>query len=169
MRVSDLQLIDECVFTKNGIDTVAFYISTNRGEPQKPLKKIASGGEVSRIMLALKNIAANEGGIPTMIFDEIDTGISGRMAQVVARKLQNIAYARQVVCVTHLPQIASMADTHFLILKSSDETKTTTSLTKLLGEMRIEEIARLAGGDSSVSAQHAKEMLQRAGEYKQSI
>lgn len=169
VRVSQLQSIDECAFNRNGIDRVAFYISTNRGEPQKPLKKVASGGEVSRIMLALKNIAANEGGIPTMIFDEIDTGISGRMAQVVARKLQNIAYARQVVCVTHLPQIASMADTHFLILKSSDETKTTTTLTKLFGDMRIEEIARLAGGDSSVSAQHAKEMLARAREYKESL
>ncbi|MBT7121957.1 MAG: DNA repair protein RecN, partial [Clostridia bacterium] len=166
VHVSDIKSIDECAFSRNGIDSVAFYISTNRGEPQKALRKIASGGEVSRIMLALKNIAANEGGIPTMIFDEIDVGISGRMAQVVARKLQNIANARQVVCVTHLPQIASMADTHFLILKSSSETKTTTSLTKLEGDIRIDEIARLAGGDSSVSAQHAKEMLQRAGEYK---
>ena len=101
-----------------------------------------------------------------MIFDEIDTGISGAMAQVVAKKLQNIAYARQVVCVTHLPQIASMADTHFLILKSSSETKTTTSLSKLEDDMRVDEIARLAGGDSSVSSQHAKEMLERASEYK---
>lgn len=166
VQMSEVKPIDECTFTRNGIDSVAFYISTNRGEPQKPLRKVASGGEVSRIMLALKNIAADEGGIPTMIFDEIDTGISGKMAEVVAKKLQNIAYSRQVVCVTHLPQIASMADTHFLILKSSSETKTTTSLTKLEADTRVDEIARLAGGDSSVSTQHAKEMLQRASEYK---
>lgn len=169
VNMREIPPIEECSFTKNGIDEVEFYISTNKGEPQKPLKKVASGGEVSRIMLALKNIATFDGGIPTMIFDEIDTGISGRMAEVVARKLGNIAACRQVVCVTHLPQIASMAETHFLIQKSSDEISTTTSLKKLCNEDRIYEVARLAGGDSSVSAQHAKEMIERAQNFKATI
>lgn len=169
VNITDIPPIESCGFTRNGFDAVEFYISTNKGEPQKPLKKVASGGEVSRIMLALKNIAAFEDGIPTMIFDEIDSGISGRMADVVARKLGNIADCRQVVCVTHLPQIASMADTHFLIKKLSDENSTTTSLKKLTGEDRIFEVARLAGGDSSVSAQHAKEMIERAENFKATI
>ncbi|MDD5016474.1 MAG: DNA repair protein RecN [Eubacteriales bacterium] len=165
----DIPGIDTCAFSKNGIDTVEFYISTNRGEPQKPLKKIVSGGEVSRIMLALKNIAADKGGIPTMIFDEIDTGISGRMAGVVAQKLQSISRGRQVVCVTHLPQIASMADKHFLVLKESDETTTQTYLSPLGEQDRISEIARLSGGDSSVTHQHAKEMLDAAIKFKTTI
>ena len=170
-RVSfaDIMPLEQCAFGEGGIDTVAFYISTNLGEPVKPLRKVASGGEVSRIMLALKNIAADRGGIPTMIFDEIDTGISGRMAQVVAQKLKNISDGRQVICVTHLPQIASMADRHFLISKQSDDEKTTTSLKQLKGGTRVEEIARLAGGDSSVSLQHAREMLGRARSYAKPI
>jgi len=159
----EIKAIDECALGASGIDSVAFYISANRGEPAKPLRKVASGGEVSRIMLALKNVAANKGGIPTMIFDEIDTGISGRMAQAVAEKLKSIASMRQVICVTHLPQIASMADKHFLIEKNSDETSTTTTLQPLQGETRVREVARLAGGESSVSLQHAREMLQSAG------
>ncbi len=158
--------IDECVFSDNGIDTAEFYISTNRGEPDKPLRKVASGGEVSRIMLALKNIAADKGGIPTMIFDEIDTGISGHMAGVVAEKLQTISRRRQVVCVTHLPQIASMADRHLLVTKKSDELATNTYLAALEGEDRVSEIARLSGGDSDIAKQHAREMLTRAKNFK---
>ena len=157
---------ESCSFSKNGIDTVEFYMSTNRGEPLKPLKKIASGGEVSRIMLALKNIAADRGGIPTMIFDEIDTGISGHIAQVVAEKLQTISRGRQVVCVTHLPQIASMADKHFLVTKQSDEQTTRTSLLPLDDDKRVDEIARLAGGDSDVSKAHALEMIKKADIFK---
>ncbi len=158
--------IDDCVFSRNGIDTVEFYISTNRGEPPKPLRKVASGGEVSRIMLALKNIAADKGGIPTMIFDEIDTGISGHIAQVVAEKLQSISRGRQVVCVTHLPQIASMADRHFLVSKKSDEKTTRTFLLPLGPDMRIEEIARLAGGESQAGKAHALDMIKKAEEFK---
>ncbi len=157
---------DDCSFTENGIDTVEFYISTNKGEPQKPLRKIASGGEVSRIMLALKNIAADKGNIPTMIFDEIDTGISGRMAQVVAEKLQTISRNRQVVCVTHLPQIASMADRHFLVAKESGAQKTNTFIMELSGEQRVDEIARLAGGDSAAAKEHAREMIEYANRFK---
>ena len=153
---------DECDFSADGIDTAEFYISTNRGEPEKPLRKVASGGEVSRIMLALKNIAADKGGIPTMIFDEIDTGISGRIAQVVAEKLKNISASRQVVCVTHLPQIASAAGRHFLISKESGETRTNTFLTELYGEDRVAEIARLSGGDSEAAKEHAREMLKKS-------
>lgn len=158
--------MEECAFSADGIDTAEFYISANRGEPERPLRKVASGGEVSRIMLALKNIAADRGGIPTMIFDEIDTGISGRMAQVVAEKLKSISKSRQVVCVTHLPQIASIADRHFMVLKKSDENSTRTYLTLLKGEERISEIARLSGGDSDIAKQHASEMLERAKNLK---
>lgn len=157
---------EDCTLTKSGIDTVEFFISANRGEPQKPLRKVASGGEVSRIMLALKNIAADRGGIPTMIFDEIDTGISGRMAQVVAEKLFSISKGRQVICVTHLPQIASMADAHFLVTKESDESATHTYLIPLDETQRIDEIARLTGGETAVTQAHAKEMLERAETFK---
>ena len=166
VHFEELADIETCTFSKSGIDTIEFYMSTNRGEPLKPLRKIASGGEVSRIMLALKNIAADRGGIPTMIFDEIDTGISGHIAQVVAEKLQTISRGRQVVCVTHLPQIASMADKHFLVTKQSDEETTRTSLLPLDEERRVNEIARLAGGDSDISKAHAFEMIKRADIFK---
>ncbi len=169
VRFAEPAGMDDAVFSPNGIDTLEFYISTNRGEPVKPLRKVASGGEVSRIMLALKNIAADQGGIPTMIFDEIDTGISGRIAQVVAEKLQSISRGRQVVCVTHLPQIASMGDRHFLIAKHSDETSTRTTLATLDTVERTREIARLTGGDTDASLAHAAEMLKRAQEFKTTI
>ena len=169
VRFLDQPGIEEAVFTPQGIDTVEFYISTNRGEPVKPLRKVASGGEVSRIMLALKTIAADRGGIPTMIFDEIDTGISGRIAQVVAEKLIGISRGRQVVCVTHLPQIASMADRHFLISKHSDEISTHTRLAALDTPERTREVARLTGGDTDVSLAHAAQMLQFATQFKTTI
>jgi DNA repair protein RecN (Recombination protein N) len=162
----DTPPIGECSFTDSGIDTAEFYISTNKGEPEKPLRKIASGGEISRIMLALKNISADRGGIPTMIFDEIDTGISGRIAQVVAEKLQAISRNRQVICVTHLPQIACMADRHFMVSKTSDENSTKTNVTILESEERISEIARLSGGDSQAAKEHAREMLKNAAGFK---
>ncbi|MFA5676563.1 MAG: DNA repair protein RecN, partial [Christensenellales bacterium] len=158
--------IESCSYTRNGIDAPKFYISANKGEPLKPLRKVASGGEVSRIMLALKNIAADKGGIPTMIFDEIDTGISGRIAQVVSEKLVDISRGRQVICVTHLPSIASMADRHFLVQKNSDEKSTRSTLVKLDYDMRVYEIARLAGGDTQLTRAHAKEMIEIANSYK---
>lgn len=169
VRFAEQPGIDKAVYSPNGIDTVEFFISTNRGEPVKPLRKVASGGEVSRIMLALKTIAADRGGIPTMIFDEIDTGISGRIAQVVAEKLAGISLGRQVVCVTHLPQIASMADRHFLISKHSDETSTHTRLSALGQMERVRELARLTGGDTDVSLAHAAQMLERASTFKTTI
>lgn len=161
--------MENCTFSKNGIDLPEFFISANKGEPLKPLRKVASGGEVSRIMLALKNIAADKGGIPTMIFDEIDTGISGRIAQVVAEKLVNISCGRQVICVTHLPAIASMADCHLLVEKYSDEKSTRSTVVKLDYDMRIAEVARLAGGDTQLTMAHAKQMIENADSYKSII
>ncbi|MDP2892457.1 MAG: DNA repair protein RecN [Bacillota bacterium] len=161
----------EGAFTAKGFDEVEFFITTNVGEPVKPLSKVASGGEMSRIMLAIKNIAADLDDIPSMIFDEIDTGISGRIAQVVAEKLFSISMDRQVVCVTHLPQIASMADSHYLISKYERSGKTHTAVSPLGGAQRLGEVARLAGGAdiSSVGIEHAGEMVGWAENYKRKM
>lgn len=129
-----------------GIDKVQFLFSANRGMPEKPLAKIASGGEMSRIMLALKSALADFDDIPTMIFDEIDTGISGIAASVVGSKLRQLAKSHQIICITHLPQIAATGDSHFEIRKSADESSTEVTLTKLSDEARVHEIARLLGG-----------------------
>lgn len=153
----------------SGSDKVEFLISPNVGEPLKELAKIISGGEMSRFMLALKNITARLDDIGTMVFDEIDTGISGNIAQVVAEKLYNIAYDRQVIAVTHLPQLASMADTHYLIEKTVSGGKTSTNLKLLSGDDEIREIARLVGGKeySDYAALHAIEMKKHALAYKE--
>ena len=153
----------------SGSDKVEFLISPNVGEPLKELAKIISGGEMSRFMLALKNITARLDDIGTMVFDEIDTGISGNIAQVVAEKLYNIAYDRQVIAVTHLPQLASMADTHYLIEKTVSGGKTSTNLKLLSGDDEIREIARLVGGNeySDYAALHATEMKKHALAYKE--
>ena len=139
--------------TSNGFDKVEFLISANKGEPLKPLQKIISGGEMSRFMLALKNITARLDGIDTMVFDEIDTGISGYIAQVVAEKLYNISVSRQVIAVTHLPQLASMADNHYKIEKKETADKTITNVKKLDEDGELQEIARLIGG--STYSEHA--------------
>ena len=158
---------DNC--TSNGADEVEFLISPNVGEPLKPLAKIISGGEMSRFMLALKNILADVDNIGTMIFDEIDTGISGNISAVVSEKMCNISRKRQVIAVTHMPSLAAMADNHFLIAKSTENGKTNTHLNLL--EDDTDEVARLIGGkDYSVHAiPHAKEMKAWAERYKQSI
>jgi DNA repair protein RecN (Recombination protein N) len=146
-----------------GWDSVRFLIAANPGEAPKPLSKTASGGEMSRIMLALKSITAQNDGIGTMIFDEIDTGISGRVAMTVASKMRSIARDRQVLCVTHLATIAAAGDVHFLIEKSSEKESTVTRLQRLDGEERVAEIARLSGGVQSEAAMvHAREMLSKA-------
>lgn len=157
-------------YTEKGMDTVKFLMSTNPGEPQKPLSKIASGGETSRIMLAIKTALANLDKIPSLIFDEIDTGISGRAAQAVAEKLGEISCSHQVICVTHLPQIASMADTHFYISKSSTENKTTTHVEELDRKGKIEEIARMLGGVklTDITLKHSEEMIKMAQSIKKS-
>lgn len=133
--------------TALGMDIMELMISVNPGEPPKPISKIASGGELSRIMLAVKNVIAEKEDIPTMIFDEVDTGVSGRAAQKIGVKLRQVSKTRQVLCVTHLSQIAVMADSHLLIEKKSSENSTFTSVTMLSGEQRVAEIARILGGE----------------------
>lgn len=152
-------------YTANGNDSVRFMISTNTGEDLKPLSKIASGGELSRIMLAIKTVIAAQDRIETLIFDEIDAGISGRTAQLVGEKLNQLSENCQIICITHLPQIAVMADTHFLISKSVEHEKTTTSIIKLNKDEMIEELARLLGGSNITDTvlSSAKEMKKLAG------
>lgn len=134
--------------TANGMDSVEFLISANKGEEPKPISKIASGGELSRIMLALKSVIADKDSIPTMIFDEIDTGVSGKAAQKIGIKLREIGKVRQVICVTHLSQIAVMADNHLMIEKKIIGERTETSVTQLDIDGRISEIARIMGGEN---------------------
>ena len=148
-------------FTPDGWDEVQFLISTNPGQPMRPLKDVASGGELSRIMLGIKTVLADSDEIPTLIFDEIDTGISGRTAQKVSEKLSYIAGSHQVICITHLPQIAAMADIHFEILKSASEGSTATTIERLGREKSIRELARLLGG-----AQITEAVLKNAHEMK---
>lgn len=171
-KVSFSSLPDESNFadqmTSTGFDSVEFLISPNVGEPLRNLSKIASGGEMSRFMLAIKNIIAGLDGIETMVFDEIDTGISGKVAQTVAEKLNNISIGKQVIAVTHLPQLASFADTHFLISKSVVDGKTLTSLIVLDEEQRVEEVSRLAGAVTEIGKMHAKQMIENATAIKKS-
>lgn len=133
-------------FTALGTDDVEFLISTNPGEPLQPLAKIASGGELSRIMLALKSVFSGKDEIESMIFDEIDVGVSGRTAQLVSEKMARIAAERQLLCITHLPQIAAMADSHFIIEKTTDGLTTRTDIRRLSRDGEIGEIARMLGG-----------------------
>ncbi|MBQ7583596.1 MAG: DNA repair protein RecN [Lachnospiraceae bacterium] len=159
---------DEEALTSRGYDDIAFMISLNKGEKLMPLEEVASGGELSRIMLALKTVLADTDDIPTLIFDEIDTGISGRTAEKVAEKLALLSKRRQVIAITHLPQIAAMADHHFVIEKTSDASSTETSVRELKGDEPVEELARLLSGSAVTDAvyENAKEMLQLAREFK---
>jgi DNA repair protein RecN (Recombination protein N) len=147
-----------------GFERVEFLFSPNPGEPPRPLAKIASGGELSRLMLAFKQVLP-EGDVPTLIFDEVDTGISGATSELVGRKLQNVAGRQQVLCITHLPQVASCAHHHLRIEKQVRDGRTTTTVAHLSAEGRTREIARLLAGekitDSAVT--HAAEMLRSAG------
>ena len=136
----------ECDLRANGMDDVRFLMSANVGESMKPLSKAASGGELARIMLAMKNVLAETDGIPTMIFDEVDAGISGRAAQKVAEKLKAVSCGRQVLCVTHLPQSAAKADTHLQISKSVRDGRTYTAVTPMDMQGRVEELSRIIGG-----------------------
>lgn len=166
----NIESVDEPeMISADGGDSVEFLISPNVGEPLKPLAKIISGGEMSRFMLALKNILADVDGIGTMVFDEIDTGISGKISAVVSEKLCNISRARQVIAVTHMPSLAAMADSHFLIEKSSQNGKTLTHVSLL--EDDTDEVARLIGGNdySEFAIPHAKEMKAWAARYKSSL
>lgn len=158
-------------YTINGIDDVEFLISTNPGESLKPLNKVASGGELSRIMLAIKSVLAKKDKTPTLIFDEIDVGISGRTAQKVSEKLAVIANNHQIICITHLPQIASMSDHHYLIRKTTDHIQTTVSVNQLKKDQKINEIARLISGVKITETvlHSAKEMLQMANNLKEKM
>ena len=159
---------DKDRFTSGGYDTVSFMISLNRGEALQPLEDVASGGELSRIMLALKTVLADTDDIPTLIFDEIDTGISGRTAEKVAEKLAVLSEKRQVIAITHLPQIAAMADHHFIIEKTSDDTSTETSVRELTGDEPVDELSRLLSGSAVTDTvrENAREMLALAREFK---
>ena len=153
--------LQPCAPGPRGNETAVFRIAPNRGEDLQSLSKIASGGELSRMMLAIKSVSARREGVPSMIFDESDTGISGRAAQVVGEKMAAIARERQVLCVTHLQQIAALADRHYLVEKFFDGERTRTRLTLLSGEARVNEIARMLGGDPESARAHAREMLKK--------
>lgn len=157
-------------YSADGIDSVEFMISTNAGEELKPLSKIASGGEVSRIMLSIKRILAEADKTGTLIFDEIDTGISGRTAQTVAEQMYSLSRTHQIICITHLPQIACMADAHYTVGKHAEDGKTFTTFTALDPVTRQEELARMLGGVeiSNTALEHAADMLEQADLYKKS-
>ena len=155
-------------YSEDGADNVRFLISTNVGEPLKPLSRIASGGELSRIMLAMKNVLAENDDVGTLIFDEVDSGVSGRAAQRVAEKLCSVSKGKQVLCVTHLAQIASMADSHFYIDKTVIGERTSTMVNKLSPEQRTMEIARIIGGAriTDITRQSARELIESAQNWK---
>jgi DNA repair protein RecN (Recombination protein N) len=154
-------------FDSSGIDRVEFLIAPNQGEPFKPLVRIASGGETSRMMLALKTILANANSVPVLIFDEIDTGISGRAGQVVGEKLWELARTHQVICVTHLAQIAALADEHVRVTKQVERDRTTTAVGALSGDERIAEIGQMLGGSATRAArENASDLLARGSEWK---
>jgi len=157
-------------YTAQGYDEAEFLISTNPGEPLKPLAKIASGGELSRIMLAIKAVLADCDEIGTLIFDEIDTGISGRTAQMVSEKMNVISRDHQIICITHLPQIAAMADTHFLIEKNAKQNKTTTNIRRLSEDESVTELGRMLGGvkitDTVIRSAEEMKALAKASKQK---
>ena len=156
------------IFDKNGKDDVSFYMSTNVGEPAKPISKIASGGELSRMMLALKGIFSKHQGITSIIFDEVDTGVSGRVAQAIAEKIANISRSSQVLCITHLPQVAAMADQQLLIEKEVMGKRTMTKLTEVTGKNRVQELSRMMSGSeiTTLTLEHATELLSIAEQRK---
>ncbi|MEH7017106.1 MULTISPECIES: DNA repair protein RecN [Bacillus] len=155
--------------TQGGYDYVEFYISTNPGEPLKPLSKVASGGELSRIILALKSIFSKHQGVASVIFDEVDTGVSGRVAQAIAEKIYRVSVNSQVLCITHLPQVASMADSHLFIRKQIVNERTVTSVTVLSQDEKVTEIARMISGVeiTDLTTEHARELLSQAHRFKQ--
>ena len=157
-------------FTSDGTDDVEFLISMNPGQPMRSLSEVASGGELSRIMLAIKTVMADKDDIETMIFDEIDVGISGRTAQKVSEKMGLIGKCRQVICITHLAQIAAMADSHFEIKKEVHEQVTTTTISRLTEEQSVLELARILGSALITDAviENAKEMKKLASGLKKS-
>lgn len=155
-------------FTRKGVDLVEFYISTNPGEPLKQLAKVASGGELSRIMLALKSIFSKHQGVTSIIFDEVDTGVSGRVAQAIAEKIYQVATESQVLCVSHLPQVAAMSDTHLYIAKKIDNKRTYATVEPLSDGEKVKEIGRMISGVeiTDLTTEHARELLDLADRLK---
>jgi DNA repair protein RecN (Recombination protein N) len=156
-------------FTSRGLDHIEFLVAPNPGEGLKPLAKIASGGETTRLMLALKKVLAHADRMPTLIFDEIDQGIGGRIGAVVGRKLQKLAMDHQVLCITHLPQLAAFGDQHFRVEKQIEAGRTITTVHTLEGPGRISELALMLGGDSDVNLESAKSLLQQAAESIETV
>ena len=154
---------DTSGWNERGLETAELLLSPNPGEDLRPLARIASGGELSRILLALKSVASLDARGKTLVFDEVDAGIGGRVAEVVGRKLRDIAQRHQVLCVTHLPQIASMADRHLVVRKQIERGRTTTHVALLDPAARVEEVARMLGGETVTDAarRHAREMVKR--------
>ncbi len=148
----------------HGADQVEFLLAPNPGEPPRPLARIASGGELSRTMLALKVVLAATDAVPVLIFDEVDVGIGGKTADTVGKKLRQVARTRQVLCVTHLPQIAAYADQHFRVVKREEDGRTATTVAPLVRNDRVREVARMLGGESvtDTSLQHALELITQA-------
>lgn len=167
----EIQVRQKEEYSAIGFDDVEFMISTNPGEPLKSLGNVASGGELSRIMLAIKTVLASRDKIPTMIFDEIDTGISGKTAWKVSEKLGALSSGHQIICITHLPQIAAMADSHFKIAKQAIDHATVTEITQLETKEVVEELARLLGGEEITTTvrENAKELLQTAASKKKEL
>ena len=159
------------VLYKNGLDIITFRLSTNLGEPLKDMNKVASGGELSRVMLALKKVFAKHDDIQTVIFDEIDTGVSGRVAQSIAEKMYQISISTQVLCITHLPQVAAMADQHVLIQKVETKNRTTTIMKELTDHAKINELGKMITGTklTDTAIEHSEELLELTRTFKQSI
>ena len=160
----EARFLSEKTFNENGIDQVEFYLTTNPGEPLKPLVKVASGGELSRILLALKTIFSKNKGMTSIVFDEVDTGVSGRVAQAIAEKIAKIAYNSQVLCITHLPQVAAVANYQYFISKEVKDGRTETQVEQLPFEARVAEVARMLSGAeiTPLTMEHAKELLENA-------
>ncbi|MGH8335654.1 MAG: DNA repair protein RecN, partial [Gammaproteobacteria bacterium] len=153
-------------FAAHGTDTVEFQVTANKGQPLKPLAKVASGGELSRIALAIQVVAAQASAIPCLIFDEVDAGIGGGVAEIVGRRLRSLGKKRQVLCVTHLPQVASQAHHHFRVVKETRGNDVLTRIETLDKKMQIDELARMLGGVeiTETTRKHAREMIARASE-----
>ena len=167
----EIQITRKESIGENGFDNVEFMISTNPGESVKPLVKVASGGELSRIMLAIKSILATEDDIDTLIFDEIDTGISGAIGKRVGEKMYQVSVKHQVLCITHLPQIAALSDNHYFVSKKVENGKTFTQIRMLNEQDKVCEIAKMIGGDnlSDVAIDNSREMVKLANIKKNEI
>jgi DNA repair protein RecN (Recombination protein N) len=172
IEFSPVEPIEECKFnSSNGFDQITFAFSANKGEPLKSMSQVISGGEMSRFMLAIKAQSAKFGGADTFVFDEIDAGISGNVAKVVAKKFAKISKDKQLIAISHLPQISAMADNNLLIVKSETADKTVTTVKTLNSQDKIKEIVRLVGGEieSENAVSHANELINLANEYKNEL